>query len=134
MKCCKLYTKDVLETVRALRKNKPAGLCIMSAGATNAADFLSPASAHVQKVAEHELVDMGAAARKAARPAHKRGPKQKKVSTPRGVCGYADCPLRTGEDTSLPARDQYYCGACKEGKGCFFHLGCFFKCHRCLKA
>ena len=134
MKCCTAYTCDVFTNVPALRRRKPASLCIDSAAATNAAELLSPASGHVQQMAEHELVDMGSAARDAANPAGKRGPKTKSVSTPRGVCGFEDCPIRKGVVTALTKCAQYFCGSCKGGKDSYYHLGCFFKCHKCLKA
>ena len=106
----------------------------MTAGFTNASELLSPASGHIQKLAEHELCDMGGAARAAANPLSKRGPKKKNISTPRGVCGYADCPTHSKEATHLPKRDRFFCAACRDGKGSYYHLQCFFKCHRCLQA
>ena len=52
-----------------LRRRSPAGLCVLQAQATNTSGLLSPASKHLQKITEHELVDMGAVAR-AGEPAH----------------------------------------------------------------
>jgi hypothetical protein len=71
-----------------LRKRKPAGLCVMQAGATNSVDLLSPASTRDQARAEHELVDMGAVA-------------QTLKAQSRGTCGPAS-----------KARPSVKCGQC----------------------
>ena len=72
--------------VRCARTNRPASASCLLALRTLQIDVLSPASGHVQRVSEHELVDRGVVARKNARPAGKRGPKKQKVSTPRVAC------------------------------------------------
>ena len=122
------WADSVLRAAKPLRRRKPASLCVMETGATNSADMLSPASTFLQQLAEHELVDMGVVARKAkAAKRGARGPeKKRRVQTCRGACGYTGCP-RTG----LPKRTQLRCGACNKGRGVYYHMGCFFKVHRC---
>ena len=79
--------------------------------------------------AEHELVDCGDAVRKLGFRTTKapQGPKKRK-RIPNGTCNYADCP---GVEGGLKKTTQLRCGACKDGKGAFYHLPCFFACHRC---
>lgn len=42
------------------------------------------------------------------------------------VCGYSECAME------LPKRSQLRCLACNDGTGAYYHLQCFFSCHRCL--
>ena len=106
---------------------------------TNSAEFLSPASEHDQRRAEHELVDMGAVAlalyeQDAAGGSH--GPRKQtvsltthvsRVSPQKGVCAYSQCQI------VKPKRPQNRCFACRDGRGAYYHLQCFFAVHRCLK-
>ena len=61
-----------------------------------------------------------------------RGKKCKRVEVKRGVCAYEGCPLLCGEPSLLPKRSPYRCGSCAAGAGAYYHLPCFFACHRCL--
>ena len=92
------------------------------------------ASSHVQSRTEHELVDMGKVAATLAdslRNAGSRGPAKQvaRVKTQRGVCGLWVCRVYAME---LPKRSQLRCLACNDGTGAYYHLQCFFSCHRCL--
>ena len=49
-------------------------------------------------------------------------------------CMHAECKRRDpGSPGPLPARPSPYCQACREGKGAYYQLGCFSKCHCCYK-
>ena len=124
------WADAVLLTGISLRMRKPAGLCVMQTAATNSAELLSPASKHLSRLAEHELVDMGQVARDLKEQQRgSRGPaKTKRVSTCKGVCAYAGCKIKK------PKRPQLRCGACGGGGGAFYHLPCFFAVHRCCIA
>ena len=119
----------MLRAAKPLRRRKPASLCVMEAGATNSADTLNPASAYLQQLAEHELVDMGIVALKQKAKARgsrgyaskQRAPRQK------GVCGLHGCKI------TKPKRPQLRCCACNNGRGAYYHMECFFKVHRCCK-
>ena len=110
------------------RKRTPVGMCILQAAATNSADYANPASAHVMQRTEHELVNCGSVVRKLGFRTCKtpQGPKKRKC-IPNGACYYEGCQ----EDTKTT---QLRCGSCKDGKGAFFHLPCFFATHRCTFA
>ena len=98
----------------------------MQAGGWNA-DLLNPASASASRRAEHELTDMGAVARKLDMQAKQARKKTKPASVKVGQCGYAGCGI------SKPARPQLRCGSCKDGKGAYYHMECFFATHRCYE-
>ena len=51
------------------------------------------------------------------------GPKKRK-RIPNGECYYSGCK----EDTKTT---QLRCGSCRDGKGAYYHLPCFFATHRC---
>jgi hypothetical protein len=120
------YAQEVLASVPTLRIRSPAGLCVMQAQATNSSGLLSPASSHLQKITEHELVDMGAVARELYKttPAGRR---KANARTQKGVCAYEHCNITT------PKRPQERCGSCRGGRGAFYHMPCFFACHRVTK-
>ena len=124
------WASEVFDAVKPLRERSPVGMCIMDATATNSAELLSPASAHVMKRAEHELVDGSAVTRALGfrTCATTQGPKKRKA-VPYGVCGYGQCPKPGGVATS-----QLRCGSCRDGKGAYYHLACFHRCHRCYYA
>ena len=97
----------------------------------NSAEYLSlsPASQHVPRRAEHELVDMGKVAAEIAllnRTGGSRGPPKKaqRVAAQKGLCGYSECSI------DKPKRPQFRCFACREGVGSYYHLQCLFSCHR----
>ena len=76
---CLEWADARLRAVKPLRRRKPAALCVMQAAATNSAELLSPASKHLQQLAEHELVDMGMVAKELkAQQRGARGPASKK--------------------------------------------------------
>jgi hypothetical protein len=120
------YAQEVLSSVPTLRRRSPAGLCVLQAQATNTSGLLSPASKHLQKITEHELVDMGAVARLNQRTSP-AGRKKAKAKTQKGGCAYAHCTI------TKPKRPQLRCGPCRGGEGAFYHLPCFFACHRVTK-
>ena len=126
---CLDYAQEVFDRVAPMRRRTPVAMCVMRAGATNSADYLSPASAHAMKLAEHELVDMGAVVRKLGYRTQKKpeGPKKRK-RVPNGVCNYGGCP---GADNGWAKFPQLRCGSCKDGDGAFYHLPCFHATHRC---
>ena len=105
-----------------------------SLASLRASSSASPATP--ARLAAHELVDMSLVARAehAEQEASKRGRKTKSkwVSIPKGRCAFAECPT-LAEDYSgpLPVRPTTRCNACREGKGAYFHLPCFFECHSC---
>ena len=121
------YAQEVLSSMQTLRKRSPAALCVMLAQAGNSAELLSPASKHVQRIAEHELIDMGAVAREVATK-HHATKKSAMSKTKKGECAFAGC------DIEKPKRPQLRCGACRGGEGAYYHLPCFFACHRVSKA
>lgn len=97
----------------------------------NSGEFLSPSSSHAQSRAEHELIDMGRVAmviREHNRQGGSRGPlkKAQRVAANKGVCAYSECGV------DKPKRPQFRCGACRDGQGSYYHVQCFFACHRCL--
>ena len=101
----------------------------MKSQATNSAEYLSPASAYESKLAEHELVDMGNVTRQLGFRTKKAiaGRKRRK-SVPNGVCNHDGCE---GKAKGWSKRPQLRCCACKDGKGAYYHLACFFATHRC---
>ena len=116
-----------------MRHRTPPGLCLMRAQVTNTAEYCSPASAHLMSRTEHELVDCGTTIRALGFKTQKghEGPKKRK-SVPNGPCCYEGCPRdEPGYNGPLPKRPQLLCQSCKDGHGAFYHLGCFFKVHRC---
>ena len=130
---CLQWASRILDATPPLRERKPAGLCIMKAGAgmINSDDYLSPASKHVQRRAEHELVDMGKVAlelKELNRQGGTRGPPKKavRVSSLKVVCGYSQCAIEK------PTRPQFKCLSCRDGGGAYYHIPCFFCCHRCV--
>ena len=132
---CKSWATDVFDRVAPMRKRTPVGMCIMQAGITNTADHVSPASAHGSSRAEHELVDCGHAVREQGFRTQKPhdGPKKRKA-VPYGKCSYAECPVRKKKKTALNPTTQLRCMSCKDGKGAWYHVPCFFACHRCTFA
>ena len=89
--------------------------------------------AHNVLTAEHKLIDMSILAKAAAdiEPIGKgrgRGMSARKRQRAcqdgqRGVCRLEGC-------TTEPARVRYKCLQCRDGKGAFYHLDCFFKAHK----
>ena len=112
-----------------MRKRWPAALCVMHAGLTNVAELLNPASKRLMSMAEHELVDMGEVALEMdkKKPLPKVNGKRRRHYPCKGVCMLAGCTIKK------PKRSQLRCGSCKDGAGGYYHLGCFFKAHRCVK-
>ena len=55
-----------------------------------------------------------------------QGPKKRK-RIPNGVCHYGDCQ-------EITKTSQLFCASCRGGKGAFYHLPCFHRCHRCVFA
>ena len=99
------------------------------------ASLLSPDNpAHTALNAQHKLLDMSSLARVAAdaEPVGKgrgRGHGARKRQRAgqdgqRGVCRYENCCI------SEPARSKYKCLQCRDGKGAFYHLDCFFSAHK----
>ena len=126
------WAQAVLDRVKSFRKRQPPGLCLAGASLTNSADFLSPASKHLMKRAEHELCDMGTAVRAQGFRTKKAadGPKPRK-RVPSGPCNWDGCAAAGPKKPKTP---QTYCPSCRDGAGAFYHLPCFFKCHRCYFA
>ena len=126
---CLDYAQEVFNRVAPMRQRTPVGMCIMQAQVTNSAEYCSPASAHVMARTEHELVDMGEVTRALGFRTckAKKGPKKRK-GIPKGTCFYTDCP---GVDGGLKKTTQLRCTSCKDGKGAYYHLPCFFRTHRC---
>ena len=125
------YAQEVFDSVKPMRKRMPAGMCIMQAGATNSAEYCSPASVHVQKRTEHELVDCGRAVRSLGYRTQKapEGPKKRK-RIPNGPCEWS--LERNGEQCQEDTKtSQLRCGPCNGGRGAFWHLACFHATHRC---
>ena len=125
------YAQEVFDYIKPMRKRMPPGMCIMQAGVTNSGEYCSPASVHVQKRTEHELVDCGNAVRALGFRTQKapEGPKARK-RIPNGPCQWslARNGCKCEQDTKTT---QLRCGACNGGKGAFWHLPCFFATHRC---
>ena len=119
-----------------MRVRTPVAMCVAATEATNSADHLSPASAHAMRLAEHELVDMGYVTRMEGfrTKAALEGPKARK-RVPNGRCNYSLCPKKVDPQSAkgreLAAEPQLRCGSCKDGHGAYYHLPCFFACHRC---
>ena len=124
------WATAVLKRVKPIRKCVPAGLCVMQTVSTNSGDFLNPASAYAQRSAEHELVDMGDVAKELFKSKKGRKKKKKKVSSKKGKCAFEGCP---GHAKGWTKRPRFRCGACNSGKGAYYHIPCFFGCHRCYK-
>ena len=88
------------------------------------------------RLAMHQLVDMSLLARAshAEQEATKRGRKTKhsRLSIPKAKCAYAECPANVaGYSGPLVARPTTRCISCREGRGSYYHLPCFFECHSC---
>ena len=97
---------------------------MMHAGNLNADGMLNAASRHVMRDAEHELRDMGKVARALDKSYPLYGGKKHRIK--RGAsCAYEGCEGPEDE----PKRPQHRCGACRDGRGAFYHLPCYFKCH-----
>ena len=118
------YTDAVLRRVKPLRRRRSAGQI--------AAPAFPPAAGAPQPArtgTAHVLANMGAVA------SHERAAKAalQKVSVGRvprvpvcvGKCAKEGC-------TKLPKRTPYHCGACRDGCGAYWHLGCFFEAHPCF--
>ena len=120
----RLWAEEVLTTVRPFRSRIPKGICIVAQPGN--ADLVSTGSASTNRLAEHELQNMGDVVRSMGyrtRAAHE-GPKKRR-RIPNGKCFYGD-DCRCAQRTS-----QLHCRACNEGKGAYWHLPCFFATHRC---
>lgn len=133
VKFCQQWADSVLGSNRALRKHKPASLCIVQAQATNSAELCTIASVKIAKLTEHELVDMSCVIRELELA--KKGPCRQTRSLPiqRGVCMYVNCPrAQKGYKGPLPNRSHFFCQSCCDGKGGYYHVRCFFAVHRCV--
>lgn len=136
VKYCLAWAQEILVNVKKpLRRRRPASLCIAQMQATNASELLSPVNTWHAKMTEHELVDMSFVAREQEAQRKHRGPKIKssKLSIHKGVCAYQKCPvLDENYSGTLPKRPTTRCPSCQGGKGCYYHLPCFFSVHRCI--
>ena len=84
------------------------------------------ASARLQTLKPHRLVDMGRLAREGAKRwgVTKKSQRKKGKSIKKGVCGLKG----NGCNIMKPKRSPLRCRQCKK----YFHLECFFKCHQCI--
>lgn len=134
VKFCQTWAERVLVSNSPIRARRPAALCITQLGATNAAEFCSPANARVARLTEHELVNMSVVQRELEMK--KKGPSRSadRLGIQRGVCAYAECPRNVERNYkgTLPARSTYRCQSCNNGNGSYYHLPCFFAVHRCV--
>ena len=125
------YAQEVFDSIKPMRKRMPPGMCIMQAAASNSAEYCSPASAHVQKRTEHELVNCGDVVRALGYRTQKapEGPKARK-RIPNGACEWS--LQRNGHKCQeKKPTSQLRCGACNSGEGAWWHVPCFFATHRC---
>ncbi len=120
---------ETFKRVRPLRDRWPAGLCIYLAGhlasekssGGSAPDYLNPASLRDMGIAEHSVVDMAVVAKELNEKCKRRGGKIYYVK--KRKCSYAECKI------TKPKLGRYFCGACRGGKGRYYHLPCFNETH-----
>ena len=117
------WTHEVLSNAKSLRCRRPASLCVMQSSGTNSADLLSPASAHVQRMAEHELVDMGAVAKDAEAASSKHRSRRKRVQTQRGVRSMQLRRLQN-QEASAPAAPLW---GMRQRRRCLLPLAVLFR-------
>lgn len=133
---CQKWADDILQSCKPMRQRKPAALSISNTNSTNASALCTPASSHISRLAEHELVDMSYVARAAYAQKNCRQGRRKPsrmLSVSKGTCHYQECPvLQKGYKGPLPKLTHYRCPSCKDGNGAFYHIGCFFHVHRCV--
>ena len=124
------WAQEIFDRTKPMRQRTTPGMCIMQAQALNSSEFCTPSSAHVMARTEHELCDMGVQTRNNGFRTCKKaqGPKKRK-RIPNGECCYTGCP---GEEGGLAKTSQLFCPSCRaDGKGGYYHLGCFHRVHRC---
>ena len=119
------WASDVLDSSPRFRLRTSKGLCLMQ-GSTNNSTLTMNGSARLAARTEHQLEDAGQALRNQG--FNLPGPDSPRKPVPYGKCFYADCPW-----TDTPGRKttQKVCMSCKQGKGAYYHLECFFATHRC---
>lgn len=128
-----MWAEHVLAGYVPLRKRKPAALCIAQRMSTNSSELCTPANARVARLTEHELVDMGLLVRDESAKKRGRTRKTSSLAIKKGKCGFGGCPRAMNNYIwALPVKSQLFCHACKDGKGSYYHLQCFFAVHRCV--
>lgn len=117
------WINETLDVMKPLRRRKTAGMHMETAGMA-ASELLAQSSRGEQgRLPGHELVDMGQV-RKGAQALSESGTRAR---TSTSTCAYPGCPMVTGAQKRAP----FKCFQCRDGKGAYFHVACFFKCHKC---
>ena len=137
---CLDWADNVLRTTCSMRRrrNQALGSVVWrNLSSLSSSASISPAATPAAARLVHELVDMSMVARaeKAREEQTKRGRKTKsnQLSISKGKCAHEGCPTHVeGYAGPLPARTTTRCVGCKDGKGAFMHLPCFFDSHSCV--
>ena len=120
---CLKWINETWDVTTPLRRRRTAGMHLETSGLV-AQDLLQASSRGEQgRRPIHELVDMRHVAKAEQASTGSAGRVRARTST----CGFPGCPMPIGAQKRAP----FKCFQCRDGKGAYYHVACFFKCHKC---